>query len=363
MDLALAGQHVPTPVRAQSFYAIGDAIRGNGSNQNMYARTVNKSSPPKPALVVAISNALTNSKTFDDFMLRAASAYSVEAYLFNNSDGQIAVASTLTPPPDDNPNSEGVLGDRPQSAGSLLLDGVLYWEAGRKDPFRVWFACTLLMHVLRKNIACKEMLLHVNLHDESLDVSIPLIHKIMYLLTMAIREGLDVRVQIGYLCLLSSWLYDFPKGVMGFLAEGSNLQYLIEQVKQSSGIDPIVQGLSAYLLGICFEFNDDSEASLTRQAMQPIILGRIGVDLFVSRIERLWESKQFNRTSVALQLSGEVDAKGLPDLWFDHLFVDQFKSSRGTLLPIIIFNVCFRCHFEVHYKHSSATQGIDGGSG
>lgn len=98
-----------------------------------------------------------------------------------------------------------------------------------------------------------------------------LLHKCMYQLLSAARDasgssmgGLDIRVFTGILSFMAVWLYDFPQGVKEFFAEGSNLQFLIEQVIQSSGVDPLVQGLAAYIMGICFEFNDDSEPSFSR---------------------------------------------------------------------------------------------------
>lgn len=140
----------------------------------------------------------------------------------------------------------------------------------------------------------------------------------MYTLTMTVRENLDVRAQIGLLCVLAIWLHECPPAVSEFLSESTNLSYvsifftiprprclilrspfarqLIEQVKQS-GINPLTQGLAAYVLGICFEYNEDVDSGVTRATLQPILLSRIGLDLFRSRLERLRESRPFNKVS------------------------------------------------------------------
>jgi intracellular protein transport protein USO1 len=86
----------------------------------------------------------------------------------------------------------------------------------------------------------------------------------MYILLVASRESADVRVLVGLLILVAMWLYDSTKAVIEFLSEGSNLQFLIEQINQSSGVDPLAQGLSAYILAICYEFNDDTEPAFTQ---------------------------------------------------------------------------------------------------
>jgi hypothetical protein len=58
------------------------------------------------------------------------------------------------------------MADKPQSAGSLIVDALLYWEGARKDPYLVWFACVLLSHVLRKNNQCKDLALGVTLLED-----------------------------------------------------------------------------------------------------------------------------------------------------------------------------------------------------
>ncbi|KAJ3057621.1 hypothetical protein HK102_011005, partial [Quaeritorhiza haematococci] len=101
----------------------------------------------------------------------------------------------------------------------------------------------------------------------------------------------------------------------------------------SSGVDPVIQGLAAYLLGICYEFNDDEgDAGFTRASLQHLIVSRIGVDVYISRLERLKESKAFNKVSPYLQVGTDVDKNGLPDIYFDYAFVDLFKSTYETIM-------------------------------
>jgi len=108
IDVALM-PHVPVQVRAQAFYAVADSIRGNKGNQDAFSRSVlppqpGMNSTPQPAILVAIANALTTSKTLDDFVLRSASTYCFQCYLYGNTEGQVAVAATFQAPPSDNPN-------------------------------------------------------------------------------------------------------------------------------------------------------------------------------------------------------------------------------------------------------------------
>lgn len=59
---------------------------------------------------------------------------------------------------------------------------------------------------------------------------------------------------MGYLMLLSLWLYDDPPSVAEFLEEGAGVQTLVGIIAQ--GRDGVfITGLAAVLLGICLEFN------------------------------------------------------------------------------------------------------------
>lgn len=80
------------------------------------------------------------------------------------------------------------------------------------------------------------------------------------------------RYVVGYLCLLSQWLWEDPKSVRDFLDAGglgvvrlrrSHIRILanglipklVEPINQTSEVDSIVPGLCAFLLGTCYEYN------------------------------------------------------------------------------------------------------------
>ena len=78
-------------------------------------------------------------------------------------------------------------------------------------------------------------------------------------LSAALINSYDPRIAVGYLMLLSIWLYEDSLSVAEFLEEGSGIQTLVGTVAQ--GRDGIfVTGLSAVLLGICVEFNSSASS-------------------------------------------------------------------------------------------------------
>jgi len=170
-----------------------------------------------------------------------------------------------------------------------------------------------------------------------------------------VKGRADVRVALGYLALLCIWCYDSPKSIKDFLSEGAHLQFvraaivdthlppqqfrhdidcnsiqLIELISPSSKEDPMVQGLAAFLLGICYEFNWEQDALITRATIQPIILSRIGLDHFAACITRVRESKPFNAAIPFMVVLPAEESEGrLPNLFFDYSFVEFMKRTFG----------------------------------
>ncbi|KAJ3202888.1 Vesicle-mediated ER to Golgi transport protein, partial [Clydaea vesicula] len=293
INLALSAQ-IPFPVRSQALFCLGDIIRGNKVSQDAFSKVLfskseaNSAVPVssgkrfpssasqqslgpvsgKPAIVSIVKAALDK----DDFSIRTAATYALQCLVFDNADMQSILASTFTPPPADHTDSED--------------------------------SAIVLSHIVSENQVAKELCLKVTFGDEGEDEKINLLHKLMYTLNQTSREnagiqGPDVRIYIGILSFISVWLYDFSVGVKEFFSEGVNLQFLVEQIIQSSGVDPLVQGLSSYLLGLLFEFNDNpKESGLDKQFVQNVIVSRIGSDVFLGRLSRLKESPYFQKANL-----------------------------------------------------------------
>ncbi|EGF77134.1 hypothetical protein BATDEDRAFT_36121 [Batrachochytrium dendrobatidis JAM81] len=333
--------HVPTRVRAQALFTVADAIRGNLVNQETFGKSVitvvtrpehvgvsnQKQSPgaPRPSIISIILVAMGR----DHISIRAAATYIFQAYVYKNPDSQLALVSTFVPPPADNPNSNAL--DLPVSPGSLLISSILDLDESRKDSFISWFATSIFQHLIRDNRQSKQTAALIKFEEGEEHIS--LLHKCMYTLLCASRNGVHLRVQIGLWTLLAQWLYDCPRAVKEFLTEGSNMQFLVEQVNQSSGVNAVVQGLAAFIIGLCYEFNDDSEPVFSRANIQGLVMSRIGSDVFQSRLERLRESKQFNSSFLHILKKNEiVDPKNGPEIYFDHSFVEFFKSHYDLMI-------------------------------
>ncbi|KAF8806612.1 hypothetical protein BYT27DRAFT_7168071 [Phlegmacium glaucopus] len=146
------------------------------------------------------------------------------------------------------------------------------------------------------------------------------------------------RYVVGYLCLLSQWLWEDPKSVRDFLDAGG-LGVLVEPINQTSEVDSIVPGLCAFLLGICYEYNREP-GEISRSTIHPII-SRLGVDTLIGQMTRFREDERFKSVgpdsivmpypTPAFQPSLTASGTDEVEIWFDWAFVDFWKSNYYTV--------------------------------
>ncbi|KDQ20259.1 hypothetical protein BOTBODRAFT_27675 [Botryobasidium botryosum FD-172 SS1] len=140
------------------------------------------------------------------------------------------------------------------------------------------------------------------------------------------------RIIVAYLIILSVWCWESPASVREVLEEGGSLGVLTEPIAQNSGVDVLVQGLCAFLLGTCYEYNREP-GEITRATLHPIIHSRIGTDTFVSRIARLKDDARFQGVGpeVAIVTADEAEGDGEAEVWLNWAFVDFWKGSSYTI--------------------------------
>lgn len=338
----------------------------------------------RPAVVALIGTILEEEVGEGrDLRQRAAGVNMFDAYVAGNDDSRLNILSTMTAPP--KPNADGPYELPVQSAGSLILNALIETPLpGRPfDPYRTLFACLLFSHLVRNSEKAKQIARDVVLPSVDDDAANEhgvadvdpeegdrLMQIIIGNLMMASREQQECtnraakdaktthaasatalaeamdwnRVMVSYLIMFCTWLWESPKGVKEFLSDGGNIGVLTQPITQSTGVDPLVQGLSAFLLGVCYEFNREP-GEVTRQSLHHILHSRIGPDQFVSRLARVREDARFRTVQPDqfdnVQQTTNQDAQGampkLPvgedgsddeaDLWFDWAFVDFWKNN------------------------------------
>ncbi|KAG2185672.1 hypothetical protein INT44_002465 [Umbelopsis vinacea] len=350
IQLALCS-NAPPRVRTEALYAIGYLVCANETNQTAFIRTMVANQPdfttpnndgsipanvPRPALVSLISIAAA-SDTQNHYALssRAAAAFAATCCIDDNHENQLVLAGTLQKVPEDNANSKFT--DKPHSAGSLLLEAIENGHTNENDPYSAWFACVILSHILNGNEKAKEIAGRVTFGEEAEgEEPVPLLHQVMAALMLSSKESPAAsRAPMGYLCLLCTWLFESSSSVKQFLSEGIHVQFLIEEM-QKTNVDPVTQGLAAFLLGIAFEYDDDNDSAFSRETLRDILLNRVGADQFKNRLSRLRDSAAFINVSKTMYISAEEDEAfnlngSLPMLVLDYHFVELFKESYDSI--------------------------------
>ncbi|ORX35648.1 p115 like vesicle tethering protein [Kockovaella imperatae] len=372
LELALASNATST-IKSQALNTLTPILTSSIPNQNLFASLhlaplvpvhADLEHPnggfvrlsPRPAVVALVALVVDGDPSAGGRGLqsRAAGVNMFEAFVNGNDDARIDILTSMTAQP------MAAHSDAPQSAGAIILSGLLDLPSSPDapfDPYRPLFASLLLSHLVRNSEHAKKIAREVDpsVSDSALEDDedkTGLVQLVVGNLMMAAREQTEAvnraaregkpsdeeewtRVMVGYLVLLCTWLWDSPKTVKEFLSESANLQVLIQPITQTTGIDPLVQGLCAFLLGVCYEFNREP-GEITRGTLHPILHSRIGPDQFVSRMARLREDPRFRAVQPEsfeqdpTQLDPVEDLDDL-ELWFDWAFVDFWKNHYYTI--------------------------------
>jgi hypothetical protein len=201
-----------------------------------------------------------------------------------------------------------------------------------RDPYRQWFASVIAFHLLHDNPSAKAKLLQVTEGDSSKDEEVVTsIQTVAAHLNISITRGDDARITVGYLMLLLGWTFEDLDAVNDFLAEGSNVQSLIQAISQPipAGGD-LVQGLCAFLLGIVYEFST-KDSPLPRTSFHSVLSKRLDRERFLERLTRLRSHPLVRDFEVTPQKYRLDSGSNLPDIFFDSVFVDFFKDNFSRI--------------------------------
>jgi hypothetical protein len=203
------------------------------------------------------------------------------------------------------------------------------------DPYRPWLAAVLFFHLIFEDAEAKSLAMSIAEGDASNgEEVVTCIQSIAANIVTAMQMGEDDRVLIGYLMLLCGWLFEDPDAVNDFLAEGSNVQSVMQAVSQGDRDSVIVQGLCAILLGIIYEFST-KDSPLPRTTLHSILTSRIGRDQYIDRLTNLRRHPLLRDFEVLPQKLSAAPLGGLPEIYFDKTFVDFVKDNFSRLLRAI----------------------------
>ncbi|KAF4457832.1 hypothetical protein F53441_307 [Fusarium austroafricanum] len=220
---------------------------------------------------------------------------------------------------------------------SNVLTVLLQPSPEPSDPYRQWFAAGITFHLLHENSEAKAEAMSLTEGDsEDGEEVVTGIQTLSAHVTSGLRRGDDTRILVGYLMLLLGWLFEDLDAVNDFLAEGSNVQSLIQSVSQPPGIGggELVQGLCTMLLGVAYEFST-KDSPIPRATLLSILMARVDRDMYLDRLSKL-RSHPFLRDFEVLPQKLDASSPGrLPDVFFDRAFVEFFKDNYSRIARAI----------------------------
>ncbi|KAG8186280.1 hypothetical protein JTE90_004624 [Oedothorax gibbosus] len=308
----LMASGVPADVLTETINTVAELIRGNHSNQEYFSTVCAPTSPPKPAIVVLLMSMVNDKQPFS---LRCSVLYCFQCFLFRNELGQAQIVQTLLPSTAD---------VNTVTVGQLLCGGLF-----SMDTVSNWFAAVALSHSLVDNPTQKEQLLRVQLATSVGNPAISLINQCAIML----QQGGKLQTRLGLLMLMSTWLANCTIAVMQFLSIPTNIPFLTSQVNLAEGDEheDLVQGICAFLLGICIEFNDNSQPSFTKEDLCQLIVKRIGLETFLDKLVAVTKNENYSRAAQ----NPHLRFKQAPEVLFDYEFCRLFKSLEGTVIKAV----------------------------
>ncbi|KAM3761335.1 hypothetical protein ACB098_01G260600 [Castanea mollissima] len=346
--LGVESQWAPVAVRCAALQCIGDLIAGQPKNLDILATKVLGEEPQTEPALNSILRILLRTSSMQEFI---AADYVFKSFCEKNSDGQTMLASTLIPQPHlmtHAPLEEDVN----MSFGSMLLHGLTLSE-NDGDLETSCRAASVLSHVLKDNVQCKERVIRIELEPPmpSLGASEPLMHRMVKYMALASsmknKDGKssttgNLYVQPIILKLLVTWLADCPNAVHCFLDSRPHLTYLLELVSNSSAT-VCTRGLAAVLLGECVIYNKSNDNGKDAFTVVDTISQKLGLTSYFLKFDEM--QKSFLFTSVKSAQPRKALTRSTAASMADIEDVDENDSSdqKDEDHPILsaIFDVQF----------------------
>lgn len=281
-------------VRSKALRVLGALLRNHPANRvsfGKHAIRIAGEKIPQPTLHRVLTLGFHSPHLSEQ--LGALSCF--ENFIRENTDSQLALVSTLTPPPDSSESTS--VADAYAGANSIgrqLIHGI---SVGSQNKLLSWIASCMLGVILADNQDCKQAALRIPLSFEKqetlLSLCLGILRKNLSVPVGADPTGVNSLSSIGIVRLLCLWMHQSGSVVSAFLKNPENLPFLVDIILQPEE-NPHLQGICALLLGFCFVFNhEDSNHSTSRLALHGIICHRIGLDKFLIKLEQLRKSSGF----------------------------------------------------------------------
>jgi hypothetical protein len=230
---------VPADLLSEAIGTVGEVIRGNAANQQLFSAVQMQTNPPRPILVILLMSMINEKQTFH---LRCSILYSFECFLFRNEKAKSEIVETLLPQHSSSSSAAAVA--EQINIGQILCSGLI----SQQDFVSNWLCGVALSHTISDNNQLKEQLLRVQLAVNPANnlQSVSLMQQCMLILiesttdttsTTTQTSGLNstqvsqnkckLQTTVSMLMLLSTWMSNCSSAVNYFLNHPQNIPYVV----------------------------------------------------------------------------------------------------------------------------------------
>ncbi|KAG7929860.1 hypothetical protein KL925_000602 [Ogataea polymorpha] len=357
---------IPNVVRVNALLTTADIIRSNAEIQLQFSQIdVPYMDPTLPASaqkmdeVVPVIDALLHwcfyANSVHLFDLRMASVVVLHAYFKDNADAKYAFLkdqkyafNKLNGVPDSedeleeeeeedaNGEVENDANGESRSASTTFTGANLFATLINVDsdlqlnPYKIWFACLVLIYVFEDYNEGRDLAMSVQIGNASANEDVlNIIEAVGQALCSSLRFK-DPRVPIAYMMLLSVWLWENFQAVDRFLQDPSILDQLLAYLVEANDENLLAQGMVVVLLAIVYEFTR-KKSPVSRQQLSSLLKSRVGDNAFSLKIQQFEKSEAFSNYDEETMLNPDRDDTGLPQVFFDPLFVQLVKENSRRL--------------------------------
>lgn len=323
----------------KALIACGDMIRDSAALQESFAQLSVSRIEDSPIsstevrghsqvyVIDGLLDLILNLRDSAAFNVRYAASECLKAYFSNHLNVRLHFLARAI---------EGYLAGGEEATNALNVLLAPSAEQSASDPYRLWFAAVITFHLLYDNSAAKSKALSLTEGDAAEDEEVVTsIQTVTAHLLTGIRRGDDARISVGYLMLLTIWLFEDLDAVNDFLSEGSNVQSLIQAISQPVMAESeLVQGLCAMLLGIAYEFST-KDSPVPRTTLHSILTTRLDREQYLDRLLKLRSHPLLRDFETIPQRRDPALLSGQAEVYFDTVFVNFFKDNYSRIARAI----------------------------
>ncbi|RLV91393.1 Intracellular protein transport protein USO1 [Spathaspora sp. JA1] len=341
-------------VRSVALLTAADAISGNSNIQYAFSQIdVPYIDPSMPTTLqtytstIPVPMALLNWCLFINsvhaFDIRIGAMYCLQAYFNNNDEAKLAFLQDQIKAYSDISYFENIqkqkIDQQQQEShspadshaittpfGNLFTTLMDYDSDINLNPYKIWFASLTLLHLLDTNRQLTR-----SVHTGSLDAGeeevMGSIAAMASLLITYLEKGSDQRIAMGYIQLLTYWIYEDFEAVNDFVSDvsvvTSLLSWLADHTTESN---VLISGMATILLGVAYEFSS-KDSPTSREILHSLMVKSLGRDNYALKVKQFRLSPAFKDCDDLSMFSDVKDEQGLPKVYFDMSYVQLIKEN------------------------------------